>query len=129
MSYTIDVREDLSTVVITFHEGFSGEDQIKAYTQEIFDIYENFDQPYYQISDISEMKLDFNDVMTFIKEGVVGKQSITKHVHNKGIVIITESRFYQMTIKGLNTASFGNLKMEIFSSIEEALNWVHQQAA
>ena len=129
MSFTVEKRDDISAIIITFHTDFGGGRQIKRYVSEIVDLLDNCDGPVYQIVDSADLKLSFNDVMLMIKEAVTNKQVISNHPNSKGIVIVTNKRFYKMAAKGLNTRSFGHLKLEIFESLDEALNWVREQAA
>ena len=129
MPFTLEKRNDVNVVIATFDAEFQGEDQIKAYAKDSRELYDGLDSPVYLIIDCTDLNFSFNDVMTMIKDGVLGEHTIVNHPMNKGISLITDKRFYQMAAKGLNTASFGNLQIEIFKTVDEAIAWVREQVA
>ncbi|MDX1995102.1 MAG: hypothetical protein SF029_22160 [bacterium] len=129
MSYSIEHFPELSVVVIDFGEDFGSVEEITAFASELNRLYNALSAPVYQIADVSRMKLDFEQAMDVIRLTVRSDKSIMKHPNNKGVVVVTTSRFYQLMIKGLNSAAFGMLKLQVFESLDAAMTWAREQAA
>jgi hypothetical protein len=129
MSYTIEQFPELSLIVVSFGEDFGSIEETHRFVDELYDIYNGLPAPVHLIADVSRMKLDFEQAMDVIRLTVRGEKSLKKHPNNKGVVVVTTSRFYQLMIKGLNTAAFGMLKLQVFESMDAAMAWAREQAA
>lgn len=126
-TYTIEKLLDLPALLIKMNEDFNSRDTIAAYLKDVRRYYDEAAQPLYMIVDTRDLNLEFGLMLDFVQEGVRNQDAIARHPKNAGIVVVTESKVQQAVMKGLNTASFGFVKNRVFSTVEEAKDWVREQ--
>ncbi len=129
MKYKIEVLSDLPVLITSFEEDFGSTEDIESYIAELVATYDSLDHKVYAITDTTNLKLTFDKVMEFLRVALRTDENLNRHPNKIGNIVITTSNFYQAVIKGLRTASFGNMQLEVFDSRESALSWVRDQAA
>lgn len=127
--YEIQELSDPAVLLIKMDEDFNDREVIAAYQKELYAYYDKATSPVYQVVDALELKMEFGLILELIQQGLRSETAITKHPKHAGLIIVTQSRFHHALLKGLNTASFGYIKIEAFDSVDAALNWIRQQAA
>lgn len=127
MNYTIEILDEPSVLLIRILQDFSRAD-FESHIRDVRNVFASLETPIYQIIDVRAVNLGLDDVMAFVKLSVRSEESITTHPMNRGNIIITENRFYQMVVTGIARASFGSVRIEVFESLDAALDWVHVQA-
>ncbi|MCA9915146.1 MAG: hypothetical protein KC496_17445 [Anaerolineae bacterium] len=128
MNYSIEILNDPRVMHVTMHEGFQQED-FADHVRDVWRTLDSLEEPLYQIIDIRGVELSFDDVMEFLRVAVRGEHPLPSHPMNRGNLVVTDSRLYQLVIKGLRTASFGNISIHAYESLDAALHWVYRQAA
>lgn len=129
MKHSIEVMTDLPVVIVQFEEGFGSAEDIQAYVEEIGQTYETLDKKVYNITDTTNLNLTFDKVMEFLRVSMRSDYNLASHPMKLGNIVITTSTFYNAVIKGLRSASFGNMNIEVFDSVDAALKWVRERAA
>lgn len=129
MHHSIEVLDDLPVLIVRFEEGFGGSEDIKAYVHDLGQAYDSLEKKVYNITDTRNLSLTFDKVMEFLRVSMRDNQNLTRHPMKLGNIVVTSSSFYQAIIKGLRSATFGNMNIQVFESLDEALNWVRTQAA
>jgi hypothetical protein len=124
MSYTVEILPALPVVLVTFGADFSGSEEINTYSSEMYDLFESLSEPVYIIVNVTDLNLNFDSALEFVQVSLRSDKSIARHQNIIETLVVTHSRFYQLMIKGLNTATFGNFSVKVFSSMKQALDWV-----
>lgn len=127
MGYTIEHWADPPLILVTLGEDFDVAQDIADSTKALYDIFNSLTEPMFQVTDATHLKIDFDGLMEFVRVGVRGEHSMVDHPNSRGILVITNNRFYELAIKGMTTAAFGTLKMYAFASREAAFEWVRRQ--
>lgn len=77
--------------------------------------------PLFIINDIREMKMSIDDLILAASLGTRGKDPIWRHPNARGAYFISERKFVEMAAAGLNSPAFGNMRVKVFHTLEEAL--------
>ncbi len=128
MNYSIEILQDPHVMHVVMHEGFQQAD-FEAHVQDVWRTLDSLEEPLYQIIDIRAVMLEFDAVMEFLRIAVRGDKALPNHPMNRGNLVVTDNRLYQLVIQGLRTASFGNISIYAYNSLDAALDWVRKQAA
>ncbi|MCA9915147.1 MAG: hypothetical protein KC496_17450 [Anaerolineae bacterium] len=127
MNYSIEMLENDSIMYVQFRKGF-GKDDLQSYLDEARALYAAAESPVYQILNIEDLALGFDDIMEFLSMSFRGERNATKHPMNRGTLIVTKNVLYQMMARGLTHVSFGSMKIQVFESLEAAQTWINNQA-
>ncbi|MEM6530801.1 MAG: hypothetical protein AAF653_21065, partial [Chloroflexota bacterium] len=57
------------------------------------------------------------------------EKPVFQHPMIEHLVFVTTNRALQMAAKGLNTATFGNVSIDVFETLDEALAFARHDAA
>jgi len=129
MNYSVEVLSDLPVMLVRFEAAFGTAEDIESYIQEVKSVYSNLDRKVYDLTDVTKLDLSFVKVMEFLRVVLRSENRIPENSMRLGSVVITTSHFQRAMIKGLRSATFGNIQIEVFDSLDAALTWVRAQAA
>ncbi len=129
MNHTITVMDDLPVLLVQFERAFGSSEDIETYVNTLQEAYDALEKKVYNITDTRNLSLSFDKVMEFLRVSMRSNTSLTNHPMKLGNIVITSSGFYQAIITGLRSATFGNMNIQVFDSVDEALAWVREQAA
>jgi hypothetical protein len=82
----------------------------------------------YYIMDIRELSMSFDDLLK-ASSLASRKDSNMSHPNIIETLVVVPNRMLEIAAQGLRTASFGNLRVRPFRSMEEALEYVKQKTA
>jgi hypothetical protein len=86
-------------------------------------------QPIYMLFDTRELRMTFDDLIHGANVSARGEDSLFHHPNIARIIVISSSSMIKLAVKGMNNDIFGNLKMNVFDTPEEALAYAREQAA
>src|SRR5687767_14656281 len=124
MPYKVTAYDDGQILVLTLNADFDIATEMAPSFEECFQQLESGTTDVVFISDARELPIkNLNDLIqgsSFARspEGV----RVNKHRRVVKTYTISNSAVIQLAAKGLNSASFGNLVLGVFTSLEEALN-------
>ena len=128
MSYTIKILPNKPILLQTWHEDFDIETELKSNTRELLEILDSVDKPVYFVTDARNANLSFGDVMLTANITVKsGKASVFKHPNVYKTLLITNDNMLKMSAHGLSSDLFGNIEVEVFDNLEEALNYTRSE--
>ena len=128
MSYQVERLQDLPAIMAKFDEDDILSEILEHLIEKVFAIFEASEEPLYYITDVRNLKMSFNDIMSSLQYTTRGSQAILKHPNMKQLVVISESKAIATTVKGLSSVSFGNINAIVFESLDAALQYVRQAA-
>jgi hypothetical protein len=124
MSYNVSTYDDGQIVVLTLNADFDIATEMIPSFEECYQHLESGTSSVVFISDARELAIkNLNDLLqgsSFINKPEAVR--VNKHPRIIKTYTITNSSVIQLAAKGLNSASFGNLVLGVFTSLEEALN-------
>jgi hypothetical protein len=124
MSYSVTTYDDGQIIVLTLNADFDIATEMVSSFTECFEHLEAGTSPVVFISDARELPIrNLNDLLqgsSFVSKPEAVR--VNKHPRILKTYTITNSSVIQLAAKGLNSASFGNLVLGVFTSLEEALN-------
>jgi hypothetical protein len=86
-------------------------------------------QPLYLIVDLTDVKLNFSDLVASMATATKGGKAVLRHPNIKQIIAVTTSDLLALGAKALKQAQYGQLEAQVFSSLDEALTYVRQAIA
>ncbi len=89
------------------------------------DILDHLDYPVFFIFDARELHIDFNQILT-ASATFMGENRILRHPNIREYILVSPMGGANHIIKGLDTAPFGNVKIKLFGTPEEALAYVRK---
>jgi hypothetical protein len=127
MSFTVE-RLDDQILYITLNTDFRSGAEMVGMLGEVIsllddcscatDLIFNVDQATFTLDDIIHAtNLARRDDISLYRHPKVGKQ-----------MVVSTSKIIQMSAKGMNSASFGHLKLPVFATLEEALEYARQHS-
>jgi len=120
MSYTLELRKDISSVVATMAKNFDMATEYESFSRERYELFERSTQPLYYIISI-EQKLTLDDIIKSANALSHGQYGISKHPNFKKMMVITSDLAIVMAAKGLSSDAFGNMPVEVFAHLEDAV--------
>lgn len=124
MNYQITKIPDVPLVMVRANQNFGDAASVKAYAQDLKALYDSLDAPVYQIADLTDFNLNFDELVSAFQIVMRGENSIVRHPNNLGLLVVTHNRFYEIALRGLNTATFGYVEILTFATVEAAMSWV-----
>lgn len=124
MSYTIEFRSDISSIVATLPQDFNVEQEYAAFSKKRYELLDQSPTPIYYISIATHAELTMNDIINSAHALTRGEYAIAKHKNFKAMLIITNDPAIALAGKNMNTDAFGNMRVEIFNSFEEAVAFI-----
>ncbi len=124
--FEIKVLPDLPAILGTWHDGFKFAEHGEQFSIEASALLDAQTSPVYYILDFSRLENPTMDGLVLAaNRGARGAKPNLHHAMNRGTLIIIEgSPFSRLAAKGMNSNIFGNVKIRLFESLDEALDYV-----
>lgn len=120
-TYRLELLEGEPIILVTIFEDYSIARDMPKSDQEGRALLETFDRPGYFITDITRLKPTVDDLIQGSNRGARGDDPLWKHPLVREMIFVSSSPFIQVAAKGMNTVTFGNLSVQVFKTVEEAL--------
>jgi hypothetical protein len=127
MSYTVELRPDIASIVVAINRDFSMQDDLQPLCQEVIRTLDQSNRPLYYISDARQLSLTLDELIQGTNALVRGQYPFATHRNFKAMLLITSDSLISMAATGMRSDSFGNVHVEIFSSIDDAVAFVRSQ--
>ena len=89
--------------------------------QDMKRILDTHPEPLFLISDIREMRMSLDDMISAASMGSRGDTPAWHHPRMRGLYFVSTSKIVRMAAAGLNNPAFGNVRAKVFGTVEEAL--------
>ena len=127
MSYTIERRKDISSVVVIVGDDFSMKDELHSLCEEAWEIFEQANSPLFYISDASNLSLSFEELVQATNVLVRGEYPFATHRNFKALFVVSNDPLISEGAKGMSSDAFGNVWVEIFTSLDAAIEFIRAQ--
>lgn len=128
MSYTIEHRKNISSVVVIVGDDFSMQDELHPLCQEVWDIFEQSNSSLFYISDASNLSLTFEELVQATNVLVRGEFPFATHPKFKALFLVSDDPLVTVGAKGMSSDAFGNIWVEIFTSLDAAFDFIRAQS-
>jgi hypothetical protein len=85
------------------------------------------EEPLYDIADIREVKISFSDLVVALAIATKGEMGVLHHPKLRRFIAVTTNDLTRFGVAALKQAQYGNLSVDVFGSIEEALASVRRE--
>lgn len=125
MSYSLDTFDDGQIIYFTMHDDFDVSVDMPDYLQKCYELVENGPEQIVVIIDAHEMKPRSIDDVIIGANATRSPEARRLSGHPKVLknLSVLTSKLAQLTVKGLNSASFGFFEVTIFETQEEAIEY------
>lgn len=126
MTYTIEKLPNEPILLQTFNPGFSMIKDGPASIEDATRLLDSLDEPVFFINDMSHSTPSFEEVLH--GSNMTARQTqLFKHPMIRETIIVTSSSLMTLAVKGMNSATFGNLQMKVTRTLDEALEYTRTQ--
>jgi hypothetical protein len=115
-------------LIETYSADFSHANESAAALEQTLSLFDRQTKPIIFIMDISATNFSLDDVIAASSLATRQKQ-VFKHPNVLQTIMVTESRLVDLAARGLNSPIFGNVKVQVFKTVEEALSYARQTLA
>lgn len=124
MSYTYDLLDDGHILILTMHADCNIVAEMRQMMQDGNTLADQSNAPLVLINDARHLYFsNLNELLASVDAVRTVKPEYRVNRHPKVIksLSVISSRTMQLAAKGLNTASFGNIDVKMYNTLEEAL--------
>jgi hypothetical protein len=129
MSYTIEVLPGEPIIFATLSKSFSIERDLPVAIDRIFELLEGMDGKCFFIVDSGEFVPDLQGVVSSASMVARGEDPVWHHPNIWEVIVVTSANIVKMSVDGLRHAAFGHLKIQAFSTAEDALDYARGKIA
>ena len=121
MSHEVAFIPERNACVFTFREGWDTPEGVEARAADIQRILQEAEQPLFLIMDLSQVSMTLDGVIRSSNRLARGPDAPFHHPMCKGVALVTTERIARIVARGLQTETFGNLRVCVCTDVEEAL--------
>jgi len=127
VSFTVEKLPNHPVVVQTLGKDFSHAAEGIRGMEQATHLLDQQSHPVFFIWNLSDVSLSLDDIIA--GAGLATKQAkFFQHPNIREAIVITKSRMLELASKGMDSPIFGNIKMRIFKTLDEALAYIEQAA-
>lgn len=127
MTYQHTVLPDEPIVVVSINPDYLIARDMGQSTSDGRALLDSFEERVFWIIDVSQVKVNVNDVINASNQGTRGDEPLWHHPNIRELILITQNKLVQMAASGLNSLPFGNLEVKVFGLLDEALAYCREK--
>lgn len=128
MPYNVYVDESAGAIVAHFGEQFDYNRDMPTLREEIADALDAQQEPVALVFDLVGAHLSSGDILEGTNVGGRSEKGVLRHEKAREILLVTQDTFLQLAAKGVNSFSFGFIKVRSFANLQEALDYAREQS-
>lgn len=122
MTHDITLLPEKHICIITFHEGWHTAEGVERRATDIKHVLQEAQSPVFFIMNLSEVKMTVEGVVRSANRFARGPDALFHHPMCRGVALVTTERIAQMVARGLQTETFGGLRVQVCASVREAID-------
>ena len=123
---SVDKLQNEPIVIVHLREANQSQSSSRQeFTAEIGAVLDAASEPVFLIFDIGDIRAVFGDITSGTREATRGSNFLA-HPNVREILTVTTNRVFRLATMGLRGRAFGKLKVQIFETVEEALEYARQ---
>ena len=128
MTYTIEKVPD-APIVIMVHDSRQSPEELQEVIAAVSATVDAQPEPVFMVLDIHKLDLGVDDLISAASTGARGPGAVLHHPKIRENLVVSSKSVVKMAMKGLTTATFGNVKVRVFKTQEEALGYCREKIA
>jgi hypothetical protein len=125
MGYRIEKLRGEPIIIETWDANYDPAEEGPKASQEIIRMMDTINEPTVVIVDMRAMALTFNDIL-LMAQAASSRSAPAHHPLQRRRIIITDSSIVSLAAQGLDSELFGRIKVDIATSMDEALEIARQ---
>lgn len=121
MAYNIELREDLACVVTEVSDDFDVYEELPVFCRTVYEILDDSSRPLRYICKVGQSATNLDDLVMAINMLVRGDYPFASHRNFRELVLVTGDKLASLAVKGMENDAFGNVRVEVFATMEEAM--------
>jgi len=125
MPQTVSVEKLQNEPIVIMHLHETDQSQASSrqeFTAQIVTVLDAASEPVFLVFDMGDIRPVFSDIASGTHEATHGSNFLA-HPNVREILTVTSNRVFRLATMGLRSKAFGNLKVQIFETVEEALEY------
>ncbi len=126
--YVIEMHPDLPIMMTKFEEDFVFMHDGLPYSADVKAFLDMQTSPIFYVFDLSAWHLmSFEEMMLAAAQAAKGKQSNFHHPMNRHTLIVTNNNLVSNSAEGMKSPAYGEVKIKVFNSVDDALNFAKSE--
>ena len=126
MPYSIEKLPDAPILIIT-HESKQLLAEMGRLMDEIKPLLDAQQEPVFLVMDIRRLGIAVEDLAAAASAAARGPGALLHHPNVRENLLVSSAGLVKLGAQGLRTATFGNTKIRVFDTTEQALEYCHRQ--
>ncbi len=126
-NYSLDLLPGEPLVVCQGFSEYSWKADFVPMADEVAALLNELDQPVFLIIDMTAMAADLADVIFSTNYAARSTNQFLHHPNMREFLAITTNKLISMAVQGMNTPTFGNVPVQIFSTLDDAMRYARSQ--
>ncbi|HML24145.1 MAG TPA: hypothetical protein PKD09_21000 [Aggregatilinea sp.] len=127
MTYQYQQFPNEPIIVSTLLPSYRVEIDALSYSSDGKALLDKVSQPVFFIEDFTRSTLDMQDLAYGASVVAKDPTSLLRHPNIRQILYVTDSEIMRLSASGMNNEVFGNLKIQVFDTLQEALAYARSQ--
>lgn len=128
--YHFEKLEGEPILLFTVYNTYSMATDAQESVRVTFDILDDIGEPVFYVLDWLNLNpLSLEDVSEGAMRVALAENPLFKHPQIRGLAFVTLSDIFTLAARGLDSDTYGNIKIEIFATVNEALAYAREQLA
>lgn len=123
MSFKVEKLPDEPIIVATIHEDYDLVNEIPLSDRAVRDILQTVDEPQSYIIHF-ELQLSFDEILLGATKVARGQDPLWHHPYIKQVILVSNDASMKISAAGMSADMFGNLNIQVFETLEDALDYV-----
>lgn len=126
MSYSTEKLANAPVVINTWFPDFDPSRELELNLFEIRGLLEQQSAPVIYVANLMDVDLDFQQLVLASAEFAHGANALYHHEKVREVIVATNNESVHMASQNMDTEVYGNLKVRIFGTLDEALDYAVQ---
>jgi len=123
---TFTVETDAHAVIVVFASNFNLQREAEALREALWDALDAQAKSVALIFDTSDAKISAKDLIISTDDV---SRSLLQHENVRETIVITDDALVKMAARGMNSVSFGFIKVSTYPTLRDALSYLRNQDA
>ena len=125
MYFDVKKMPDAPVVIGSWLEGFKFVDHGAQYAKEANAVLDEQTTPVFYIIDMSQLQtISVEGIVEVAHTGANVFTSNHRHPMNRETILISKKSIVKLAVKGVASSAFGNMKIKLFETLEEAIEYI-----
>lgn len=128
MTYTVELLPVERTLLTTFDEDFRLAQHGTALLEEMKAEFDKASAPLVMLDDLTHLHMGFSDLVSALAISTRGASAITRHPNVSKVVFVSTNNLFAICGEALKQVQYGQVKVEIYRTLDEALAAIRQSS-